>query len=354
MPLQKHTNPVNEEQLRIISLTSFFSKQFEQFVISWLLEFVGDKLDWGQYGGVKGSSISHYLIDFVNFILYNQDLAVPHAVLAAMVDFSKAFNRINHNTIITILSEMGVPGWLLRIVMGFLTNRELIVRYRGGLSGGKALPGGGPQGTRLGLFLFLILVNAAGFPHLEKHLGMKMTQHMNKRTPIPNIHVKYVDDISLAQSINMKECVVTNPDPNPVLPLQYHDRTGHVLPTSQCALQVQLHNLAEYCKTYNMVINAGKTKVMMFNPSRTYDGTPKLTLPDMGDNYLEVVETFKLVGVIIRSDMKWCDNTDYICKKGYSRLWMIRRLKGLGADTKELLDVYQKQVRSVLEMAVPV
>ena len=33
---------------------------------------------------------------------------------------------------------------------------------------------------------------------------------------------------------------------------------------------------------------------------------------------------------------------------------MIRRLKGLGASTSELLDVYQKQVRSVLELAVPV
>ena len=37
-----------------------------------------------------------------------------------------------------------------------------------------------------------------------------------------------------------------------------------------------------------MVINTGKTKVMMFS---TYDGTPKLTLPDMGDDYLEVVES---------------------------------------------------------------
>ena len=56
----------------------------------------------------------------------------------------------------------------------------------------------------------------------------------------------------------------------------------------------------------------------------------------------------------MRSDMKWYDNTDFICQKGYSRLWMLRRLKGLGASTNELLDVYQKQVRSVLELAVPV
>ena len=33
---------------------------------------------------------------------------------------------------------------------------------------------------------------------------------------------------------------------------------------------------------------------------------------------------------------------------------MIRRLKGLGASVAEMLDVYQKQVRSVLELAVPV
>ena len=121
--------------------------------------FVSDQLDVGQYGGEKGSSISHYLIDFVNYIMYNQDQQVPLAVLAVMVDFSKAFNRINHSVVITILSEMGVPGWLLRIVIGFLTDRELLVRFKGKTSSRKSLPGGGPQGTRLGLFFFLILIN---------------------------------------------------------------------------------------------------------------------------------------------------------------------------------------------------
>ena len=67
-----------------------------------------------------------------------------------------------------------------------------------------------------------------------------------------------------------------------------------------------------------------------------------------------MVEVFKLLGVMIRSDLKWFDNTDYICIKGYSRLWMLRRLVNLGATRSEMLDVYQKQVRSVLEMAVPV
>ena len=353
-PLQKTNNPYNEEQLRIISLTAYLSKQFEQFVITWLLEHIGDQMDWGQFGGVKGSSISHYLIEFVNFVLYNQDMKIPHAVLAVMVDFSKAFNRINHNTIITILSEMGVPGWLLNIVIGFLSERELIVRYKGGSSSRKAMPGGGPQGTRLGLLLFLILINAAGYPNLEKHLGAKITGKLRKRTPIKNTHMKYVDDLSLAQSLNLKNCLIPNPDPNPARPLAYHDRTHHLLPVGACELQEQLYNLEEYCRTNNMIINKEKTKVMLFNTARIFDGMPQLTLSGMGGENLEVVEKFKLLGVIMRSDMKWYDNTEYICQKGYSRLWMIRRLKGLGASTAELMDVYQKQVRSVLELAVPV
>ena len=41
VPLQKKPNPVNENQRSIISLTSFWSKAFENFIIKWLLEFIG-------------------------------------------------------------------------------------------------------------------------------------------------------------------------------------------------------------------------------------------------------------------------------------------------------------------------
>ena len=40
-------------------------------------------------------------------------------------------------------------------------------------------------------------------------------------------------------------------------------------------------------------------------------------------------------------------------KKANKRLWIVRRLKNLGAQQEDLLDVYTKQVRSVLELAVP-
>ena len=57
----------------------------------------------------------------------------------------------------------------------------------------------------------------------------------------------------------------------------------------------------------------------MFNTGRKFDALLKLTLPGMKESHLEVVESFKLLGVKIRSDLKWIDNTDYICQGGYTR-----------------------------------
>ena len=159
VPLQKITDPQSEDDLRVISLTSFFSKVLEKFVLEWLMSYVGKKLDPKQFGGLKGNSVSHYLIKMINFILYNQDYNLPIAILACIIDFSKAFNRIDHNLLITKLSDLGVPGWLLNLVMGFLTERSLLLKHKGETSESKPLPGGGPQGTLLGLFLFLILIN---------------------------------------------------------------------------------------------------------------------------------------------------------------------------------------------------
>ena len=78
----------------------------------------------------KGNSVSHYLIDFINFVSYNQDIKNIHAVLAVAVDFTKAFNRQNHNILVELLSDLGVPGWLLQIVIGFLENRDIEVFSR--------------------------------------------------------------------------------------------------------------------------------------------------------------------------------------------------------------------------------
>ena len=150
-PIPKVPDPETEDDLRPISLTPFFSKVAEQFVVRWLLFYIEDKIDFRQYGGLKGNSITHYIIELINFIVAAQENTDQTAILACLVDFSKAFNRQDHTVLITKLSQMEVPGWLLRIIISFLKDRKMVVRFNGAVSTERSLPGGGPQGTTLAL-----------------------------------------------------------------------------------------------------------------------------------------------------------------------------------------------------------
>ena len=89
------------------------------------------------------------------------------AILACMVDFSMQ----NHNVLITTLNDMALPACLLKIVMAFLTDRNMVVRYKGAKSSEKYLPWGGPHGTLLGFLLFLVLINDAGFDNQINNAG---------------------------------------------------------------------------------------------------------------------------------------------------------------------------------------
>ena len=100
-----------------------------------------------------------------------------------------------------------------------------------------------------------------------------------------------------------------------------------------------------------MKINQKKTRIIAFNKSRKYDFPPELSFSD--GEFLEVVTDIKLVGVIVDKNLSWQKNTDYICQKATQKLWTIRRLKKLKLNYTTLLDVYCKDIRSILEHAVP-
>ena len=46
--------------------------------------------------------------------------------------------------------------------------------------------------------------------------------------------------------------------------------------------------------------------------------------------------------------------TEYICEKARKKLWILNRLDKLGLSPQKLFDVYTKEIRSMLELAVPV
>ena len=272
-------------------------------------------MDPGQCGGLKGSSISHYLLRLLHFVHGYLDLKQPHAVLLAMIDLEKAFNRVSHQLVIEDLADMKVPGWLLLILISYLTGRSMFMRYKGSRSSRRLLPGSTPQGAFLGILLFIIIFNGALL-----------------RPMIPRLHclsLKFVDDHSILVAINLKESLI--PDLERVRPVTHDQRTSQILPKSENKMQSLLNQLKNFTDRKSLKIKEVKTNVMKFNTSTSLDFPPELHMEGFRNN-LEVITETKLLGVMVTNDLKWGANTEYICRKSFKKMWALRRMKILDID----------------------
>ena len=178
-----------------------------------------------------------------------------------------------------------------------------------------------------------MLINDAGFSHQVNNVGELITK--KKINEMNRIHLKYVDDMSLAESVDMPSLSHVPRDLR-AQPDTFRARTGHVLNMEKSQVYQQLQKTQEYA-----------TK----NPCKSKDFMPEMVVEG---TRLDLVEQYKLLGVIVTSNLSWSANTDYIVERCHKKMWVIRRLKKLGADHSDLLDVYFKLVRSIVEYAVPV
>ena len=343
IPIPKVHPPESEDDLRNIAKTQFLSKVYESFVAGWLLPIIQPFLDPGQCG-MKGFSITHYLIKLLHFTHSILDLKQPHAVLAACVDFSKAFNRVSHNLLVQDLYDMHTPPWLLNILVSYLSNRSMVMTHNGHTSRSRALPGGGPQGALLGGIIFIVKFNGAFLrPPIPNHIKGPISRSKSEK-------VKFVDDGTVAVSINLKKCLIADPVQRP-RPFTFHERNQLILPPENNLLQAYIEDTERFAMENKMVINNQKTKTICFNNTRKWNFPPEVKFSS--NQNIENVTEVKLVGVILSSDLKWAKNTEYICKKAMKRIWTLRRMKNLGMETEHIFDTYTKEIRSVLELAVP-
>ena len=84
---------------------------------------------------------------------------------------------------------------------------------------------------------------------------------------------------------------------------------------------------------------------------RSENDIPRLLIDGLP---LDLVPSFKILGLTMNNKLKWQDNTEALVKKASKRLYIIRVLQRCGLPPNDLLLVYFSMVRFILEYACPV
>ena len=157
-PLPKEVPMQNiRKHVRPISLTPVTSKLMEAHPVGYLKDAC-PLIDPSQYGCMDESSTTHALLRIFQPIYEATDISAwfAHALL---VDFSKAFDHIDHNVIIAKLKSNGAPDVVIRWFAAFLKNRQQRVKIGQSHSDWVSPNGGVPQGTLAGPQLFVHMVS---------------------------------------------------------------------------------------------------------------------------------------------------------------------------------------------------
>ena len=159
IPLFKAGETTQFSNYRPVSVLPAISKIFEKLLYIRILSFIKKHniLYLFQFGFRDLHSPNLALILLVDKI--SRALEEGDYVLGLFLDFSKAFDTVNHSIMFKKLEYYGIRGIPLNLLKSYLSNRFQYVEYNGVHSKKAEIVCGVPQGSILGPLLFLLYIN---------------------------------------------------------------------------------------------------------------------------------------------------------------------------------------------------
>lgn len=215
----------------------------------------------------SGFRKNHNCESLINLVVTNWKMAVhdKKVVIAVFLDLRRAFETVDQNILLKKLEMYGVNDVELSWFRTYVKDRKQRTKINGILSEEIDVVLGVPQGSVLGVLLFLIYIN-----------------DMEKAVTLAKL-VLFADDALLYV-------------------------TGDSVESCLEVINADLKNLNLWFKMYKLKLNVDKTKCMILNGSTNED-------VKIEDQIVQKVSVIKYLGVMIDDKLEFKEHIDYICKK---------------------------------------
>ena len=286
-PIFKGGDKTDVCNYRPISVLSTFSKIFEKVVayqVNYYLR-TNNILTPAQYGFRQGQSTTDALLNTLQYVYDNLDK--NNTVISLFLDFSKAFDCVDHDILLRKLESYGIRDIELIFFKSYLSNREQYVSLSGLKSDKRTITRGVPQGSVLGPLLFLLFIN--DFPQCNTFFKFTL----------------FADDSTLTCSF-----------------------PHHNLNIIHETLNLQLISIDHWLRSNKLQINANKSNFIIYSYRNTYNIPPV----SLGQNMIQQTTNTKFLGLYLDQHLKFNHHVQHISSKVSKTVGILHKLKHFFPD----------------------
>lgn len=297
-PIHKKDDKTIVNNYRPISLLNCIAKLYEFVLYDKIYEHVKNIISPKQHGFFRHRSIETNLATYVNKI--QLAFEAGEQVDTIYTDFAKAFDKVNHDILLSKLLLFGLSDHLVNIISSYLINRMQFISYYGTNSKPFLATSGVPQGSNLGPLLFLIFVN---------DLPQKISTDC----------LLYADDLKLFKQI---------------------DNINDSL-----QLQKDIDIICDWSVQNKLPFNVNKCSIMTYSRAKN----PKLHVYTMKGSILKRNKEIKDLGILFQPDLSFKNHVDCITSRSYKLLGFIKRATYDFKNIQVIKNLYNSLLRSHLE-----
>lgn len=296
-PIPKTRDPQNLSDLRPISILPGLSKLTEKIFEIQLREYLDTNniLPNIQSGFRKGYSCCTALLGITDDIFQAVDGGKCTALV--LLDFSKAFDTINHSILLALMKSCGINDEGTKLFQSYLQGRIQRIRLRGNISDARYITRGVPQGSILGPLLFTIYTSQ--FPKYIEH----STIHM------------YADDTQVIHSFSFPEYAVAN-----------------------AKINSDLKELSRISLEHSLILNPAKSAVLLFGKKSDCISLQQNMNIGINNVRIDISNSSKNLGILLDRSLRFREQTAKNIQKAYTALRLLYPHKSyLSRDTKKML-----------------